>query len=677
VTHDFPILNDLLVIMIASIPIAFLFSRLRLPVIVGFMMTGILIGPYALGFISEPEAIELLAEIGVVLLLFAIGLEFSLRRIIEMRRLVLWGGGVQVLVTVAAAAGIFSLVGQNLSASIFGGFLIALSSTAIVLKSYNDNGEIDTPHGRAGVGILLFQDLCIVPMMILTPMLSGREGLSAARIAVALGTALGAVAAIVVTSRVVVPYLLHHVVKLRSPEVFVIFVVLAVLGTSWLTAHAGLSLALGAFIAGVVLSESEYSHQIVADILPFRDVFNCIFFVSIGMLLSVGALWEHLPTVAAIVAGLVVGKTLVVVAIVRLLGYSLRIATITGLGVAQIGEFSFILASEGLAQQLLTESGYQLFLASSIISMILTPFLIKAAPAIGFRVQSLFSPDSLLEPSMMGFGDTSAIRDHVIIVGYGLNGRNVAKVLKTIDIAYKILEVNAESVRAAKKAGERISYGDAARREVLHMAGIERARILVIAIADPIASRHIVYTARQMNPKILIIVRTRYMLELEDLQRLGANQVIPEEFETSLEIAARVLGAYGVPRIRIRRRKDMLRREGYSALREPTLPSTELGTLADVLETTTTETVVVDEHSVATGMRIAELDLRRRSGATIIAVNRGDDTEVNPGPEFFLEPGDAVVLLGNPEQIDQAVEILAGGDDARRQTSEARPATGA
>lgn len=657
--QNLPILNDLLILLAASIPIAFVFNRFRLPVIVGFMIAGVLIGPYGLGLIREVEAIDVLAELGVVLLMFTIGLEFSLRRIADLKRLVVWGGGGQVVVTVGVVTLLMLLV-RPFALAVFDGFLITLSSTAIVLKSYMDYGETDAPHGRAGIGILLFQDLCIVPMMLLVPILSGREGASFFQIAWTLGSAAIAVVAIVVAARYAVPFLLQYVVRLRSSEVFVLFVVLVTLGTSWLTSQFGLSLALGAFVAGLVLSESEYSHQIVADILPFRDVFNSVFFVSIGMLLSVGALVSNAAIVGAVVVGLILLKTLIITIIVRVLGSPLRVAVMTGLGLAQVGEFSFILAKAGSAQGLLAGSDNQIFLAASIVSMIATPFLIKAAPRVGLAVQSLVSSDSLLEPSIADFGNSEQVRDHVVIVGYGLNGRNVARVLRGINIRYRTVELNADAVRAARAAGEPILFGDSTREEVLRRAGVERARILVIAIADPIAARHTVHLARRLNPSIHTIVRTRYMAELEDLFRLGADEVIPEEFETSLEISARVLSAYGVSRIRIRRRKDLLRREGYRMLRAPGAPETEIGSLADVLDATATETVPIDAGSPATGQSIAGLDLRRRTGATVVAVNRRDDVEVNPAPDFVIAEGDAVVLLGRPEQIDDAVQHLAG-----------------
>jgi CPA2 family monovalent cation:H+ antiporter-2 len=658
--HSPPLLQDLLLLLLASVPIAFIFHRLRLPTIVGFMITGVLIGPHALGLIKDVQAIEVLAEIGVALLLFTIGLEFSLRRMLEMRRLVLLGGGLQVILTTLLVTGIARLFGRPFKEAVFFGFLFALSSTAIVLKSYIDRAEIDAPHGRAGVGILLFQDLSIVPMMLMIPILSGREGTSAAKIALTLGIAVAAIAIIIFAARTIVPYLLYHIVRLRSPEVFIISVVLMSLGTSWLTLQAGVSLALGAFIAGIVLSESEYSHQIVADILPFRDVFNSLFFISIGMLLSLSALTADVFTVLAWVGALILGKALLVLAVMRLLRYSLRVSTMTALGLAQVGEFSFILAKAGLPQGLLSELLYQRFLAASILSMIATPFLIKAAPRIGYALQSLFSPGSLLEPTVTGFDPQEPdMRGHVVIVGYGLNGRNLAKVLRRTGVPYLVMELNAEAVREARDQGEPIVYGDATRKEVLHHIRLEHARILVLAISDPIASRHTVSLAREINPDIHNIVRTRYMSEISDLRELGADEVIPEEFETSIEIFSRVLREYGIARDVIQRQVAEIRSEGYQMLRT-SLPIVDMSEIADALKSASTETLFVKADSMAVGKTIGELKLRKKTGVTIIAITHDGHTEINPGPETTIQAEDVLVLLGGTEQIDLAIEEING-----------------
>jgi CPA2 family monovalent cation:H+ antiporter-2 len=522
-----------------------------------------------------------------------------------------------------------------------------------------DRAELDSPHGKGAVGILLFQDLCVVPMMLMVPVLSGREGSSPSAITLKLLTALAAVAAIIFAARILIPRALFHIVRLRSSEVFIIFIVLVSLGTSWVTSQFGLSLALGAFIAGLVLSESEYSHQIVADILPFRDVFNTVFFISIGMLLSVGFLLSNLLTVLGWVGALILGKALIITVVIRLLGYSLRVTTMIGVALAQIGEFSFILAKVGVGEGLLSADDYQTFLASAIISMIATPFLIKAAPRIGYAVQATLSPDSLLEPTMMGFNSKDhELRGHVVIVGYGLNGRNVARVLARVNIPYLALDMNAETVREESERGEPIFYGDSTRREVLHRAGIEHARIIVLAISDPIATRRTVALARRLNQDIHIIVRTRYMSELPDLYKLGANQVIPEEFETSIEIFSRVLREYGIARNIIQRETEGIRREGYQMLRMPPGLLLEMSEIGEALGTASTETLFIEAGSPVVGKTLGELDLRKYTGATVIAAIRDGNSEINPGPGFKFQPDDIVVLLGSPEEIERAIERL-------------------
>lgn len=657
--HELPLLRDLLVLLLAAVPIAFLLNRLRLPVIVGFMVTGILIGPYGFGLIRDVAAVDALAEIGVVLLLFTIGLEFSLRRIIEMKRLVLWGGGLQVLMTILLMSALAYAFGRTGRQAVFIGFLFALSSTAIVLKSYFDRAEIDAPHGRAAIAILLFQDFCVVPMMLLVPLMAGGQGLSAASVAVTLGTAVVAVTAIVFTSRRIVPALLARIVAARSSEVFVLFIVLVAMGTSWLTWRFGLSLALGAFIAGLVLSDSEYSHQIVSDLLPFRDVFNSIFFISIGMLLSMTAFIGDAAAVMAWLGALAFGKILVVVAVLTLLHSSLRVAVMAALGLAQIGEFSFILARTGFSQHLLSETDYQRLLAASILSMMATPFLIKSAPAIAYAVQSFVSKRTGHYQETVAAPEPS-LRGHVVIVGYGLNGRNLARVLRKVEIPYFVLDLNPETVRRASAQGEPIAYGDSTRKQVLHSVALERARVVVLAISDPIGTRRTLALAKELNPEIHSIVRTRYMSELPDLYKLGAGEVIPEEFETSIEIFARVLRQYGIARNLIQQRVEEIRREGYQVLRGPSLPLLGSAELAEALQSAATETLFLEAGWAAVGKTLEELDLRRQTGATVITVVRDTQTEINPGPTFRLEAHDILVLLGGPEQIDRALEQLKG-----------------
>jgi len=656
---EIPVLRDIVLLLLASLPIVFVCGRLRLPTIIGYMLTGVVIGPSGLGVIGDVHAVETLAEIGVVLLLFTIGLEFSLEKLLAMQRVVFLGGGMQVGVTIVAAMLLAHWgVGLAWPSAIFVGFLVALSSTAIVLKTYVDRAESDTPHGRMAIGILLFQDLCIVPMMLFLPLLSGQRTANLWYILKTLGLAAGSVLLIMLLARRVFPFLLQWLVTLRSREVFVSFAVLACLGTAWLTSQAGLSLALGAFIAGVVLSESEYSHQIVADILPFRDIFNGIFFVSIGMLLSLEVLTTTWPVVFGLVALIVVGKTLLAFAAIKALGRTPRVALMAALGIAQIGEFSFVLLKVGAEAGLLEGAAYQTFLAASILTMLATPFLIALAPALGYQAGRW---TGIADTPDTGAAELPPVSGHVIIAGYGLNGRNLARVLRAAGIPYRIIELNIESIRAGRKQGEPILYGDGTRREVLHAARIEAARVLVVAISDATATRRIAALAREMNPNLHIIVRTRFVSEMNGLYALGVQQVIPEEFETSLEIFARVLREYGLSRQYIQQQVEMIRREGYRLLDADCPERTTLITeLATVIENATTLALRLPPEGLAIGKSLRELALRPTFGVTVVAVQRGAETTVNPDADFVLEAGDVLVLLGRPEKLESATAYLTG-----------------
>ena len=660
--HTPQLFGDLLIILLVSVPVAFICLRLKVPLLVGLMLTGIAIGPSGFGLVTHIEAIEVLAEIGVMLLLFTIGLEFSLRRLAEMKRLVLVGGGLQVLVTIALAAGIAITRGRSIGQAFFFGFLLALSSTAIVLKSYVERNEVDSPHGRAAIGILLFQDISIVFMLLAIPLLGGEDIVSFTSIVLQLGGSLIALALVVFAAWLILPRFLKQVAHLRSPEAFLLTVVLLCLGMSWVTSQFGLSLALGAFIAGMVIADSDYSHQVTTEVLPFRDVFNSLFFVSIGMLLSLAALVNDIGLVLLLVIGLIIGKALIVWAIVRILGYPQRIATMTGLGLAQIGEFSFVLAKAGQGANLLPETDYQRFLAASIISMIATPFLISAAPRIGHFVQTIFKDGSAadVENSEDDIHLTSSggLQHHVIIVGYGLNGRNLARVLRAVGVPYVILELNADVVRRAKAKGEKINFGDATRREVLLHAGIEQAWSLVLAMSDPRAARRTVDLAHKLNQKLHIIVRTRYVAEITELYSLGANEVIPEEFETSIEIFSRVLHRYGTARSIIEQQIARVREQGYEMLRSAASPAVPINTPGIDIDGASTETILLDSHSPVIGKNLGELDLRGQSGATVIAVLRGGDTKISPGANYKLKEGDTVVLLGSSKKIARALSII-------------------
>jgi CPA2 family monovalent cation:H+ antiporter-2 len=647
------ILRDLVVLFAAALPIVFVFQRLNIPPVVGFLIAGVVIGPHGVGLIARSTEVDNLAELGLVLLLFVVGLELSFGQLTRLARVIVWSGSLQVLATAGLGAAAALAAGLNGAEAVLAGFLVAQSSTAIVLKVLSDRGELDAPHGRLAAGILLIQDLCLVPMVLLTRLLATPSSASWLAIGAVLVKGAATVGLIVVAARLVMPSLLRQIVRLRSRELFTGAIVLFCLGTAWLASQLGLSLALGALIAGLVISESEYSHQAVAEILPFRDAFNSIFFISIGMLVQLDVLYAHLLPVAAAAAGVLAFKLLVVPAVVLPFYRSVRVAVLTALALAGLGELSFVLARVAVASGLMPAAHYEAFVTVAVLTMLASPFLMNAAPAL----TAVLRGRSRVATPEAGSGHLLP-RNQVLVVGYGLNGENLANVLRQTGVPYLILELNPERVEAARRRGEPVLYGDATRAAVLRQAGAASAPVIVVAISDPVATRRIVALARQSSPHAPIIVRTRYVAEIEDLRRLGATEVIPEEFETSVEIFARVLRRLHVPRNIIGVQIDLIRQQSYRMLRGLALPRQTLDQLGHILAATTTETFLIAPSSPAAGRSIRELKLRRTTGVTIIAVVRDGQPFTNPPPEFEIRSGDILVMLGSHAQLDQAMSRL-------------------
>lgn len=669
-------LKDLAVIFAVSLLVILVFHRIRLPSLPGFIVAGILLGPNALGLISDVHRVESLAEVGVILLLFTIGIEFSFSRLKEMGRQVVGGGLLQVGFTALATTAAALPLVPSWQVGLFLGFLVALSSTAIVLKILTDQGEIDAPHGRLATGVLIFQDLCVVPMMLVLPFLAGRAAGGATGLLIALGKAVLVVIGVVVVARTVVPRALAEILKTRSRELFLIAVILLGTLTALGTAAAGASLALGAFLAGLVISESDYAHQAMAELLPFRDVFISLFFVAVGMLVQIGFIWNHPLLALGGVAVIMGGKTLVAAVAPALMGYAARVAILAGLAVSQIGEFSFVLAREGRGMGLLAEGLYQSFLAVAVLTMLVTPFLLQGGPAILDRLDRLLPPSlARLLPGFRPPAPSDAgepLSDHVIIAGYGLNGRNLAAALGSINVPHLIVELNSQTVRQARASGEPAFYGDATREEILRGLGAARARLLVVAISDPAATRRIVRVARGLNPNLHIIARTRYVVEIPELSRLGADVVIPEEFETSIEIFARVLAHYRVPRNDIDQLVDQIRASHYQALRTSTPARTTVPGLVGTLPQMMAERIRLPEGAPAVGKSLAETGLRTKTGALVLNVQRGDGDIATPDPHFRLDAGDVLVVVGQPNQLRAAARLLTGSPET---AAEAGPLT--
>ena len=654
-------LRDIILIFSVSIAVIFLFQKLNLPSIAGFLVAGTLVGPHGLNLISDREQVHVLAEIGVILLLFTIGLEFSLARLKSSKLLFVVGGSAQIAGVLIVFVGSALLFDIDINAAIFWGLLVTLSSTAIVLKTLAQRGEHDTLHGRSTVGILIFQDLAIVPMMLMTPLLANREAEGISHILFTLGKSLLLVFVIVLAARVFVPKLLEQIVRTRSRELFLLTIVVLCLGTAWLTSLVGLSLALGAFIAGFLISESEYSHQAIADVLPFRDSFNGLFFVSIGMLMNPTVLVAYPLLIMTLVGAIIIGKFVTGAVAVVAAGAPLRSAILAGVALAQVGEFAFILAQEGLKVDLLSHETYNIFLAVSVLTMIMTPFLIQWSPKIARRVEAVqrlhhwFPGRVSLRTEPVQF----KLSDHVIIVGYGLNGRNLARVLREFAIPHVVLDMRGEVVQLEVGSGTPLHYGDATNPTVLHQVHVQAAKVLVVAVSDPFGSRRIVQLAKSLNPTIHTIVRTRYLNEIDELHQLGADEIIPEEFETSIEMSVLVLQLFDLPKHVILEKADHIRREGYALLRRG--ERSELthhlrtGTLGDVA----VQTCRIDEDSPTLGRTLNELALHSRTGVSVMALMRAGVTHSNPSDDTVLEAEDVVVLLGTQDAVHRTIGLLA------------------
>lgn len=651
--HDYSIIKDIVLILLVSIPIIVIFNRIQLPSIVGFLIAGIILGPSVLKIISNPEQIEMMAEIGVILLLFSVGLEVSLKELLDMKKIVLIGGGLQVIATILLSSIIIYAIGIPANQAIFFGMLISLSSTVIILKLLSDKSEIDAPHGKFSVAISVFQDLAIVPMFLIVDLLGTSDQVSFGEVSIRLLTAFGAVAVIIFAAKYISPHILYRLAKLRMKEIFTVGVILLIMGTAYFTHSMGLSFALGAFIAGLIFSESEYSHQIIADTLPLRDAFNSLFFVSVGLLLNLTFVVENPLVVIASSLGVVILKAMIVFLIVIFLKYPVRIAVLVGIGLAQVGEFSFILGEYGFRLNLIPPELFNILISSTIITMILTPFLFKLAPRIAGKsgkINQIKSKEKLIEE----------LQNHVIIAGFGLNGRNLAHVLKETGIKYVIIEMNPDTVKKVKSKGENIIYGDIGNYEVLKTSLINTAKILVIAISDRSTSRRAVKLAKELNPNIYVIVRTRFMRDTDELVKLGADMVIPEEFETSIQIFRQVLEQYHIPLNVIMQQVNLLRGESYKYLRSEEGGEVAFTHIDEILSARLTDTFYINEDNKFAGKTIGDLNLRMLTDATIIAIVRKGSTISAPTARDTLQIGDTLVITGTHKAVDAAFDLLSG-----------------
>lgn len=658
---ELDLLRDIVVIFGLSVAVLFVFHRIKAPTIVGFLITGILAGPQGLGLIQAVDQVIVMAEIGVILLLFTVGLEVSLKDLMKLKKFVLVGGSLQVLLTIFAVFAILVELGVPLGEALLIGFLISLSSTAIVLRIIQEREEFDSIYGRTTLGILIFQDIAVVPMMLVTPLLPGALQTTTQSPALILAKGIGIIILVIISAKWIVPQALYHIAKTGDRELFLLSIVGICFAVAWGTSLAGLSLGLGAFLAGLIISESPYSHQAFGNVLPLRDAFTSFFFISIGMLLDLNYLLRNPVYIILIALGVMVLKALITGFAISVMGLSLRIVVLVGLALSQIGEFSFILSGVGFEIGLIPLQTYQLFLDVTVITMGATSFIMALSPRVADGVLRLPLPEKMKNGSYTRPASSiTSKKDHLIIVGYGVNGRNVARSARAEGILYEIVDMDPEIVVAEGKKGEPICYGDAAQETVLRHVGIKDARVMVVAISDPASTRRITELARRLNPDLFIIARTRYLQEMKPLHDLGANEVIPEEYETSVEIFSRVLERYQVSREKIENYIAEVRADGYEMFRslskEPYC-NANLDALSDEICT-----VRVYRGSRAAGRTLAEMEIDGH-GVTLLAVHRGMETLNNPAKDMRLEVDDVAVMLGPSDKIDYIKRRFQGEGD--------------
>lgn len=671
---EVPLLYEIVIIFLLSIVVTIICNRLKLPATVGFLLTGVLCGPSLLGIVSDREAIDHVAEIGVAMLLFTIGMELSGEALNRLKRPVFLGGSLQIGLTVLAVTCLTLLQGGAWQTGVFWGCLVALSSSAIVLRIMQERGTTNTPNGHLSLAILVFQDIMVAPMLLCVPLLAGKLELSLTNMFFSILWVALVLGGVLLFARLGLNKLMEAVMRTRTREILLLTTLGLCMGMALLTSALGLSLSLGAFLAGLLLARSQYSMSVISGILPYRDVFMSLFFISVGMMLDVNFFGQHFLQIIFSTLLFIVIKSLLTLPAVLVQGYPLRTGILTSLSLAQVGEFSFVLAASGLAAGLFDMVAYQNFLAMSVLTMMLTPGLIAAAPRLADLVAGWRNERQLEREEEKAETPACTLEDHLIIIGFGISGKHLAHVARESRIPYTVLEMNPETVTRYKDK-EPIAHGDASQPVVLEHLGVEKARVLAIIISDPAAVRAITIEARRFNPNLYIVARTRFVTEVAPLRRLGANDVIAEEFETSIEVFSRVLTQYLVPRQDIDTFAARIRQENYRMIRRLSNAVDPLDELVSRLPDMGVQAMRLAAASPLCSQTLLQSRLRQKYGVTVVAIHRHGEVQASPGPETRFEPGDIVYLFGKTDKLYAIKPLFSGPRKEHAAAVESKPAT--
>jgi CPA2 family monovalent cation:H+ antiporter-2 len=637
---------DIATILVAALAGGYIAQRLGQPLLLGYIVAGFLVGPYTGGpTVVEIHDIELLAEIGVALLLFALGLEFNLKKLARVKWVAFSGTPLQLLLSLGLGWGLGHALGWSNYSALWLGALVALSSTMVILKTLMASGSLGTLASRVMIGMLIVQDLAVVPLMIILPELENwREGLPDLGLAVVRAGLF--LAAMVLIGTRVIPHVLKRIAAWNSRELFLIAIMALGLGIGYATYLVGLSFAFGAFMAGMVLSESEYSHQALSDIVPLRDVFGMLFFVSVGMLLDPLFLYQHLVTILVLVVAVSFGKALIFGFVTRSFGYTGEVPIVVGLGLFQIGEFAFVLARVGLSDHALSNDQYSLLLAVALITMLITPFVGRlSAP-----IYTLISRWSRPQPRISQVIHDQELHDHIIVAGYGRVGRYTASLLQRLDIPYVMLERDQSRMEELRASGTPVIYGDASSPIVLEAAGVHHARLLLVVVSAAIDVEMIVRVACQLNPELHVVARATRLGQVEVLRELGIHEVVQPEFEAGIEMVRQALLHFDISADEIERLSDMVRKEHYRPIASLDANTSLLGQLRLARNALEIGWISIPEISAYAGQSIGESAIRQRTGVSLVAILRKGEVIANPGADIALQSGDQVAVLGTPSQ---------------------------
>ena len=658
--HDLTLFATITMAILTAFFGGYAARKLGLPPLVGYLLAGLVIGPFTPGFVGDMDAISQLAEMGVIFMLFGVGLHFSLRDLWDVRRIAIPGAALQTIITATLGFLLTQLWGWPTEAGFVLGLAISVASTVVLLRGLSDNGLLNTVHGKVAVGWLVFEDLATVAILVLLPALVGVSGSMVETFGLVLFKTGLFIAIMLFVGTRLMPWLLTQIAYTRSRELFILAVVTAALGTAFAAAELfDVSLALAAFLGGVILGESDISHQVGAEIVPFRDIFAVLFFVSVGMLVDPAAVWAEVWEILALTALIVIGKGVITLLLGLVLPASERTLIVVAAGLSQIGEFSFIVGQTGVSLDLLTQDQYGLILAASLLSIILNPFMFRTIPLVERTLQRAPVLWGRLErggptPELL----SKAITDHVVIVGYGRVGKHIGRVLDQLGSPYLIIELDAAYAADMQRAGIQTLFGDAMNSEILKHSGLDQACALVVTVPDEVTAELIVAAAHDLAPDLPIIARAGTESGVERLVAHGAQHVIHPELEGGLEIVRHTLLTLGYPMGQIQSYVDAVRRDAYRG----NFPDDRKHPVLDHLLAAVRGVEIVwhsiAENSPLVGKSLAEANLRAHTGASVIAMIREHTVIPNPNSNMLFLEGDMVGLIGTVQEIAAAADLL-------------------